>query len=139
MVQSCNSMMVCPLKIRLPQFPLPTHKVVSRGYPPKEFERNLVKGDALLLEVPISDLPPITTHMNEDGMEYGGSDPKTDFQSMWLWSQLTLKQESRSCMIIDHCVSVEMIIIGLSRFRNKSVGDHFLTRCEIAVIGLHDH
>ncbi|KAI3853401.1 hypothetical protein MKW92_017408, partial [Papaver armeniacum] len=59
---------------------------------PKNSRGNLVKGDALLLGASISDLPPITTQSSEDAMEYGGSDPITDFQSMWLWSQLILKQ-----------------------------------------------
>ncbi|RZC85837.1 hypothetical protein C5167_026512 [Papaver somniferum] len=62
---------------KLPQFPIPTHKPIQRGYPPKEFERNLVVGDenylkdALCLKDAIYDLPPVTTDAIEDEMEYG--------------------------------------------------------------------
>ncbi|KAI3859460.1 hypothetical protein MKX03_010496 [Papaver bracteatum] len=62
----------------LPQFPGPTHKVIGRGHAPKEFLRNLVKGNeehllkGLLLWDAISDLPHITTHEERDEMEYGG-------------------------------------------------------------------
>ncbi|KAI3894860.1 hypothetical protein MKX03_021180 [Papaver bracteatum] len=70
----------------LPQFPLPTHKAIRRGYPPKEFERNLVVGDekvllkALVLGDAISDLPEISTHETRDERDYGKFLPATDFQ-----------------------------------------------------------
>ncbi|MCL7030728.1 hypothetical protein MKW94_010531 [Papaver nudicaule] len=69
----------------LPQFPVPTHKVISRGATPKEFEKNLVLGDdtkllkALVLEDAISDLPKIKTDETRDEMEYDEG-PKTSFQ-----------------------------------------------------------
>ncbi|KAI3878529.1 hypothetical protein MKX03_023979 [Papaver bracteatum] len=72
---------------KLPQFPIPTHQAIQRGYPPKEFERNLVVGDenslkdALCLKDAIYDLPPITTDAIEDEMEYGETrHPITEFQ-----------------------------------------------------------
>ncbi|XP_026440613.1 DNA (cytosine-5)-methyltransferase CMT3-like [Papaver somniferum] len=79
---------------KLPQFPLPTHKVIARGYNPKEFERNVVKGDeaytlqlkdALVLKDAIFDLPKITTHEIRDERDYGNDIPTTDltdFQKM---------------------------------------------------------
>ncbi|KAI3945606.1 hypothetical protein MKW92_013783 [Papaver armeniacum] len=69
----------------LPQFPLPTHKVTCRGYAPKAFKKNLVKGDEqymlkeLVLEDAIRDLPAITTDEIADEREYE-DDPETDFQ-----------------------------------------------------------
>ncbi|KAI3960536.1 hypothetical protein MKW92_053624 [Papaver armeniacum] len=75
---------------KLPQFPLPTHRVVSRGFCPKEFEKCNVKvaedeekllKNALLLGDAIQDLPQITTHEERDQMEYE-EDPITDFQRM---------------------------------------------------------
>lgn len=70
----------------LPQFPVPTHKVIGRGHAPKAFERNLVKGDEanmlkeLLLGDAISDMPRVTTHETADEMDYGNNVPTTDFQ-----------------------------------------------------------
>ncbi|KAI3876618.1 hypothetical protein MKX03_013320 [Papaver bracteatum] len=75
---------------KLPQFPLPTHKVIARGFSPKEFERNVVKGDeeytlqlkdALVLKDAIFDLPEISTHEIRDEMDYDNDKPTTsDFQ-----------------------------------------------------------
>ncbi|KAI3941075.1 hypothetical protein MKW92_045351 [Papaver armeniacum] len=71
---------------KLPQFPLPTHNAIRRGYPPKEFERNVVVRDekvllkALVLEDAISDLPEISTHETRDERDYGKFLPTTDFQ-----------------------------------------------------------
>ncbi|KAI3898881.1 hypothetical protein MKW92_009715, partial [Papaver armeniacum] len=65
----------------LPQFPVPTHKVIGRGHAPKAFERNLVKGDEanmlkeLLLGDAISDMPHVTTHETADEMDYGKNVP----------------------------------------------------------------
>ncbi|KAI3878522.1 hypothetical protein MKX03_023972 [Papaver bracteatum] len=77
---------------KLPQFPLPTHKVIARGFSPKEFERNVVKGDeeytlqlkdALVLKDAIFDLPEITTHEIQDERDYGiPTTDLTDFQKM---------------------------------------------------------
>ncbi|KAI3871705.1 hypothetical protein MKW92_050053 [Papaver armeniacum] len=72
--------------LKLPQFPLPTHNAIRRGYPPKEFERNLVVGDekvllkALILGDAISDLPEISTHETRDERDYDKFLPTTDFQ-----------------------------------------------------------
>ncbi|KAI3882693.1 hypothetical protein MKW92_008397, partial [Papaver armeniacum] len=70
----------------LPQFPVPTHKVIGRGHAPKAFERNLVKGDEanmlkeLLLGDAISDMPHVTTHETADEMDYGKNVPTDGFQ-----------------------------------------------------------
>ncbi|XP_026427963.1 DNA (cytosine-5)-methyltransferase CMT3-like [Papaver somniferum] len=76
---------------KLPGFPLPTHKVVARGFCPKQFECNVKVSEdeekllknALLLGDAIRDLPDITTHEERDEMEYG-EDPIniTEFQRM---------------------------------------------------------
>ncbi|KAI3876616.1 hypothetical protein MKX03_013318 [Papaver bracteatum] len=75
---------------KLPKFPLPTHRVVSRGFCPKQFDKCNVKVSedeekllkkALLLGDAIRDLPKITTHEERDEMDYG-EDPITDFQRM---------------------------------------------------------
>ncbi|KAL9177383.1 hypothetical protein ABFS82_01G055000 [Erythranthe guttata] len=73
----------------LPRFPLPTHEVVVRNYPPLEFGRNIVgydEGQPRTLENPItlvdsiSDLPPVT---NEETLEERiyEKPPETDFQT----------------------------------------------------------
>ncbi|KAI3859734.1 hypothetical protein MKX03_005962 [Papaver bracteatum] len=76
---------------KLPQFPLPTHKVIARGFSPKEFQRNVVKGDeeytlqlkdALVLKDAIFDLPEITTHELRDERDYGDGILTSDFQRM---------------------------------------------------------
>ncbi|MBA0796528.1 hypothetical protein Gohar_007291, partial [Gossypium harknessii] len=74
---------------KLPQFPLPTHDVIIRYWPPPEFERNTVAyeegqprqlEDALLLRDSISDLPPVVSN-NEVGEEMTyEKPPETDFQ-----------------------------------------------------------
>ncbi|CAM8912045.1 unnamed protein product [Rhodiola kirilowii] len=72
----------------LPQYPLPTHDVVTRGGAPVKFEKNLVAYDEghkvelkrkLLLGDAISDLPPVTNYDKNDEMPYS-KDPETDFQ-----------------------------------------------------------
>ncbi|KAK9716133.1 hypothetical protein RND81_06G213100 [Saponaria officinalis] len=73
----------------LPQFPLPTHDVVVRYWPPAEFERNVVgfeEGcqlpeleDAVLLGDAISDLPVVTNFETQDAMPYSRP-PETQFQ-----------------------------------------------------------
>ncbi|KAL9660518.1 hypothetical protein QQ045_025333 [Rhodiola kirilowii] len=72
----------------LPQYPLPTHDVVTRGGAPVKSEKNLVAYDEghkvelkkkLLLGDAISDLPPVTNYDKNDEMPYS-MDPKTDFQ-----------------------------------------------------------
>ncbi|GAB4834808.1 hypothetical protein Ancab_033076 [Ancistrocladus abbreviatus] len=72
----------------LPQFPLPTHDVVVRYWPPPEFERNVVAydegqphdlQDAILLHDAISDLPAVKNDESFDEMPYG-KPPETEFQ-----------------------------------------------------------
>ncbi|XP_073120851.1 DNA (cytosine-5)-methyltransferase 1-like [Henckelia pumila] len=73
---------------KLPQFPLPTHDVVVRYWPPIEFERNVVgydEGqhpcleDAIVLRDSISDLPAVTDDENREEMAYL-TPPETEFQ-----------------------------------------------------------
>ncbi|CAN4089762.1 unnamed protein product [Withania somnifera] len=73
---------------KLPQYPLPTHNVVSRGGTPTEFELNAVAYEEglkvklkreLFLEDALSDLPPVENNEPRDEMPYI-DDPKSDFQ-----------------------------------------------------------
>lgn len=73
---------------KLPQYPLPTHDVVSKGGIPTEFEEIYVshgkKGSpllekALLLKDAISDLPPVPNDEDQDERPYGGP-PQSEFQ-----------------------------------------------------------
>ncbi|XP_059644065.1 DNA (cytosine-5)-methyltransferase CMT2-like isoform X2 [Cornus florida] len=73
---------------KLPQFPLPTHDVVVRYWPPPEFERNTVAYDedqprqleeAVILRDAISDLPAVTSHETREEMTYQ-MPPETEFQ-----------------------------------------------------------
>ncbi|GLT80633.1 hypothetical protein SLA2020_520640 [Shorea laevis] len=73
---------------KLPQFPLPTHDVIIRYWPPPEFERNTVAydedqprklEDALVLSDAISDLPAVANHEVREAMPYG-KPPETEFQ-----------------------------------------------------------
>ncbi|KAL0331017.1 UNVERIFIED_CONTAM: DNA (cytosine-5)-methyltransferase CMT2 [Sesamum angustifolium] len=77
-----------PSKI-LPQFPLPTHDVVVRYWPPPEFERNVVAYDegqprsleeALILRDAISDLPAVRNDEIREEMAYE-KPPETEFQT----------------------------------------------------------
>lgn len=72
----------------LPQFPLPTHDVIVRYWPPPEFERNLVAFDedrtadlakAAVLGDAISDLPDVPSLETREEMPYKKL-PETDFQ-----------------------------------------------------------
>ncbi|KEH20304.1 DNA (cytosine-5)-methyltransferase [Medicago truncatula] len=72
----------------LPQFPLPSHDVIMRYWPPPEFERNTVAYDedqqreveeALVIQDAISDLPPVTNFETRDEMPYQNP-PETEFQ-----------------------------------------------------------
>ncbi|XVF13724.1 hypothetical protein REPUB_Repub08aG0232300 [Reevesia pubescens] len=72
----------------LPQFPLPTHDVIIRYWPPPEFERNTVAydedqprelDDALVLRDALSDLPAVANDEAREEMTYG-KPPETDFQ-----------------------------------------------------------
>ncbi|KAK9067844.1 hypothetical protein SSX86_011955 [Deinandra increscens subsp. villosa] len=73
---------------RLPQFPLPTHEVIVRYFPPAEFEQNTVAYDegqprklqeAIVLRDAISDLPAVTSHEVREEMTYD-MPPETEFQ-----------------------------------------------------------
>ncbi|KAL8248377.1 hypothetical protein R6Q59_005245 [Mikania micrantha] len=73
---------------KLPQYPLPTHNVVTRGVSPVEFDSNAVihddiKGAELEKELyigdAISDLPPVSNDEERDKIPYGDT-PKTEFQ-----------------------------------------------------------
>ncbi|KAF8033526.1 hypothetical protein BT93_D2197 [Corymbia citriodora subsp. variegata] len=72
----------------LPQFPLPTHDVIVRYYPPLKFERNLVAFDeahtadlakAAVLGDAISDLPDVPSLETREEMPHKNL-PETDFQ-----------------------------------------------------------
>ncbi|XP_022949032.1 putative DNA (cytosine-5)-methyltransferase CMT1 isoform X2 [Cucurbita moschata] len=73
---------------KLPQFPLPTHEVIVRYWPPPEFERNTVAYDegqprelekAVLLQDAISDLPAVLNSESREKMPYE-KPPETEFQ-----------------------------------------------------------
>ncbi|KAL4565096.1 hypothetical protein LXL04_029180 [Taraxacum kok-saghyz] len=73
---------------RLPQFPLPTHEVIVRYFPPAEFEQHTVAYDegqprqlqeAVVLRDAISDLPPVTSHEEREEIAYE-KPPETEFQ-----------------------------------------------------------
>ncbi|XP_022638588.1 DNA (cytosine-5)-methyltransferase CMT2 isoform X3 [Vigna radiata var. radiata] len=72
----------------LPQFPLPTHDVIVRYWPPPEFERNVVAYDenqprelekATVIQDAISDLPAVMNTETREQMPYQ-SPPETEFQ-----------------------------------------------------------
>ncbi|MCE3051047.1 hypothetical protein HAX54_048806 [Datura stramonium] len=73
---------------KLPQYPLPTHKVIVRGVIPTEFESNTVAYDEgrelelkkeLFLGDALSDLPSVENNEPRDEMPYT-DEPKSDFQ-----------------------------------------------------------
>ncbi|XP_057997025.1 DNA (cytosine-5)-methyltransferase CMT2 isoform X3 [Hevea brasiliensis] len=73
---------------KLPQFPLPTHDVIVRYWPPPEFERNTVAYNedqphelekASVLQDAISDLPYVTSHETREEITYE-KPPETEFQ-----------------------------------------------------------
>ncbi|XP_030923969.1 putative DNA (cytosine-5)-methyltransferase CMT1 isoform X2 [Quercus lobata] len=77
----------CPTE-KLPQYPLPTHKVNARKFIPNEFEEihvgsvideHCMLQEALCLENTISDLPPVTNDESEDIRKYGTT-ARTEFQ-----------------------------------------------------------
>ncbi|OWM68526.1 hypothetical protein CDL15_Pgr023491 [Punica granatum] len=76
-------------KEMLPQFPLPTHDVIVRYWPPLEFERNTVAyyeghprelEKAAILRDAISDLPEVTNHETCEQISYD-KPPETELQS----------------------------------------------------------
>lgn len=73
---------------KLPQFPLPTHDVVVKFWPPPEFEQNTVAynegqprdlEEAVILRDAISDLPAVTSHETREEMTYE-MHPESEFQ-----------------------------------------------------------
>ncbi|KZV25539.1 DNA (cytosine-5)-methyltransferase CMT2 [Dorcoceras hygrometricum] len=102
---------------KLPQFPLPTHDVVVRYWPPIEFERNIVAynegqhpclEDAVLLSDSISDLPAVTNDENREEMEYLNP-PETEFQRYIRLTKQemtglvsTTDSEEKSSVLYDH-------------------------------------
>ncbi|KAF3951806.1 hypothetical protein CMV_022584 [Castanea mollissima] len=77
-----------PCQGKLPQYPLPTHKVNARKFIPNEFEEihvgsvideHCMLQEALCLENAISDLPPVTNDESEDIRKYGTT-ARTEFQ-----------------------------------------------------------
>ncbi|XP_071692935.1 DNA (cytosine-5)-methyltransferase CMT3 [Rutidosis leptorrhynchoides] len=95
---------------KLPQYPLPTHKVVTRGVFPKEFESNVVvdddlKGgelkDELFLGHAISDLPPVTNYEEKDEMPYVDP-PQTEFQKFIRLKKKDMPGSSNVCDDFEH-------------------------------------
>ncbi|GAB2273366.1 MAD2L1-binding protein [Dionaea muscipula] len=93
----------------LPQFPLPTHDVVVRYWPPSEFERNVVgydEGqpreleDPVLLHHAISDLPPVRNDEVSDEMPYT-KPPETEFQN-FIRSTKTGISKAAEGVLYDH-------------------------------------
>ncbi|KAL3500066.1 hypothetical protein ACH5RR_039159, partial [Cinchona calisaya] len=89
---------------KLPPFPLPTHDVVVRYWPPPEFERNTVAYDegqphkleaAVFLHDAISDLPSVTNHETCEEMPYD-KPPGSEFQR---YIRLTREEMMRSMPI----------------------------------------
>ncbi|XP_051137815.1 DNA (cytosine-5)-methyltransferase CMT3-like [Andrographis paniculata] len=73
----------------LPQYPLPTHDVIVRYWPPLEFERNVVAyeegqprnlHEAVILRDSISDLPAVANDQQLEETAYTDP-PKTEFQA----------------------------------------------------------
>ncbi|KAL0324137.1 UNVERIFIED_CONTAM: DNA (cytosine-5)-methyltransferase CMT2 [Sesamum calycinum] len=105
-----------PSKI-LPQFPLPTHDVVVRYWPPPEFERNVVAYDegqprsleeALILRDAISDLPAVRNDEIREEMAYE-KPPETEFQTYIRWSKdemmglvSTSDSQTKVSVLYDH-------------------------------------
>ncbi|OVA20709.1 Chromo domain/shadow [Macleaya cordata] len=102
---------------KLPQYPLPTHEVVARGFCPVEFEKNVVAYDehhtctlekALHLGDAISDLPVVETKETRDEIPYE-KEPLTEFQRHirlskheLLGAAATGSKASQKAMLYDH-------------------------------------
>lgn len=100
----------------LPQFPLPTHDVIVRYWPPLEFERNVVAydegqprtlEDAIVLRDSISDLPAVENDENREEMAYE-KPPETEFQKFIRLSKdemmgiTSSTPETKSSLLYDH-------------------------------------
>ncbi|KAI3728863.1 hypothetical protein L6452_17508 [Arctium lappa] len=117
---------------KLPQYPLPTHNVVSRGASPVEFESNAVVYDEvkgvelekeLYLGDAISDLPPVANDEERDEIPYQEM-PKTEFQKF-----IRLKKED---MLGFSMVGVESSDHPLYDHRPYKLNDDdYLRVCQI--------
>ncbi|KAL8536466.1 hypothetical protein ACS0TY_011903 [Phlomoides rotata] len=99
----------------LPQFPLPTHDVIVRYWPPVEFERNVVAydegqprmlEDAIVLSDSISDLPAVENKEIREEMSYE-KPPETEFQKFIRLSKdemmgLISTPETKYSVLYDH-------------------------------------
>uniref|UniRef100_A0A803LTS4 Cytosine-specific methyltransferase n=1 Tax=Chenopodium quinoa TaxID=63459 RepID=A0A803LTS4_CHEQI len=98
----------------LPQFPLPTHDVVVRYWPPLEFERNVVAydegaqppelEDAVFLGDAISDLPTVTNYESSDEMPYSRP-PETEFQKYirsTKYDMICSASKAEEALLYDH-------------------------------------
>ncbi|XP_052210528.1 DNA (cytosine-5)-methyltransferase CMT2-like isoform X2 [Diospyros lotus] len=99
---------------KLPQFPLPTHDVVVRYWPPPEFERNTVAYDegehreleeAVILRDAISDLPAVMNNETREQMAYQ-MPPETEFQKYMRLTKdemiMSAKKAEVEPMLYDH-------------------------------------
>ncbi|GFZ16619.1 chromomethylase 2 [Actinidia rufa] len=96
---------------KLPQFPLPTHDVIVRYWPPTEFERNTVaydEGEPRELEEPIilrdaiSDLPAVPNHETREHMTYE-MPPESEFQKyLRVDYSAALLHDSRRILLLDN-------------------------------------
>lgn len=102
----------------LPQFPLPTHDVVVKYWPPLEFGRNIVAYDegqprtleeAIVLGDSISDLPAVKNNEIREEMAYE-KPPETEFQNYIRLSKdammggpaSTTDSQTKSSVLYDH-------------------------------------
>ncbi|XP_044466931.1 DNA (cytosine-5)-methyltransferase CMT2-like isoform X2 [Mangifera indica] len=101
---------------KLPQFPLPTHDVIVRYWPPPEFERNTVAYDEdqprelekpIVLQDAISDLPAVESHEAREEMLYE-KPPETEFQRFIRSRKSEMMgfalndSSSKKCKLYDH-------------------------------------
>ncbi|XP_027180268.1 DNA (cytosine-5)-methyltransferase CMT2-like [Coffea eugenioides] len=118
---------------RLPPFPLPTHDVVVRYWPPPEFERNTVAYDegqprkleeAVFLQDAISDLPAVANHESREKMAYD-KPPGTDFQRYIRLS----KEEMMGSTPIQVTEAKEQMLYDHRPYRLNE--DNYLRVCQI--------
>ncbi|XP_031264333.1 putative DNA (cytosine-5)-methyltransferase CMT1 isoform X1 [Pistacia vera] len=101
---------------KLPQYPLPTHEVLSKGLVPAEFEEVTVAyakdqpcqlEKAVRLDDAISDLPPVTNDESQDERNYGTA-ARTEFQKYirvkrnYVVSLSTPQNAPRPGLLYDH-------------------------------------
>ncbi|KAH7576431.1 hypothetical protein JRO89_XS01G0063400 [Xanthoceras sorbifolium] len=114
--------------VKLPQFPLPTHDVIVRYWPPPEFERNTVAYDedqprdlekAVVLQDAISDLPTVTSHEAQEEMSYT-KPPETEFQRF-------MRSSESGKTVICQLKAINRISVSLLEFMSG------VTVCELAL------